>query len=85
LSLAEISAQMSISRQGVHDSIKKSDKQLDKLESSLKLVNHFVKIKHIAKDIYSLSEEVSDMVENQDVKAKMNQLNLLTKQLVDTL
>jgi len=85
LSLGEISEQMSISRQGVHDAIKKSDKQLDRLEASLKLVNHFMKIKAIANDIYSLSNEVTEMADNVEVKTKMSQLNLLTKELVDTL
>ena len=45
LSLAEIADEAGISRQGVHDTIKRCNTLLDDYEEKLKLVDRFLKIK----------------------------------------
>lgn len=56
LSLSEIAAELGISRQGVHDIVKRCDKALLEYENKLKLVDKFMKIKERIKKIDSLSE-----------------------------
>ena len=46
LSLAEIAAEQGISRQGVHDIVKRCDKMLLEYEEKLKLVAKFMKIQN---------------------------------------
>ena len=67
LSLGEISEQMGISRQGVHDTIKKCEKQLHKYEEKLKLVDKFVSNHERVKRIYEAAQKIKsgDLI-NQD-------------------
>ena len=56
LSLGEIASEQGISRQGVHDIVKRCDKALLGYENKLKLIEKFMKIKERIKEIDSLSE-----------------------------
>ncbi|MDD6810585.1 MAG: YlxM family DNA-binding protein [Lachnospiraceae bacterium] len=56
LSLAEIAAEQGISRQGVHDIVKRCDKILLEYEEKLKLVARFMKIQKQIQEIDRLSE-----------------------------
>ena len=51
LSLAEIAADVGISRQGVRDAIKKAERELISLEERLHLVERFFKIRESAEQI----------------------------------
>ncbi len=80
LSLSEIAEEQGISRQGVHDLIKRCDRILQEYESKLHLVERFAKAKETVKEIQSLAggevplkaadEEVRQVTEqkNQDKK-----------------
>lgn len=80
LSLSEIAEEQGISRQGVHDLIKRCDRILQEYESKLHLVERFAKAKETVKEIQSLAggevllkaadEEVRQVKEqkNQDKK-----------------
>ena len=57
LSLAEISEENGISRQGVHDLIKRCDKTFETYESKLHLVEKFENTKESVREIKSLVEE----------------------------
>lgn len=57
LSLSEIAGEQGISRQGVHDMIKRCDKLLLDYESKLHLVERFAKAKEIVKEIQELSDD----------------------------
>ena len=57
LSLVEIAEQKGISKQGVHDLIKRCDKILDEYESKLKLIEKF---KTTKKDIEKICELTKD-------------------------
>ena len=56
LSLGEIAEEQGISRQGVHDLIKRCDRILADYESKLHLVERFSSTKRIAQEIIELAE-----------------------------
>lgn len=58
LSLSEIANEQGISRQGVHDIIKRCDKALAEYEEKLHLVEKFARIKHMISQINLLSDDV---------------------------
>ncbi|TCK98309.1 hypothetical protein EDC19_0729 [Natranaerovirga hydrolytica] len=74
LSLAEISEQEGISRQGVYDSIKRTTKLLGNYEEKLGLVKKFDKNTQRVNQIYKythslINESELDQKELQDIKA----------------
>lgn len=57
LSLGEIASEQGISRQGVHDIVKRCDKALYEYEEKLKLVARFMKIQKQIEEIDRLSQQ----------------------------
>ncbi len=57
LSLSEIADEQGISRQGVHDLIRRCDKILNDYEDKLHLVEKFSKIKNNIREINSLTDD----------------------------
>ena len=57
LSLSEIAQEQGISRQGVHDLIKRCDKALEDYEAKLHLVEKFEQTKKKAREIQCLTRE----------------------------
>ena len=57
LSLGEIAKEEGISRQGVHDIIKRCDKALLEYESKLHLVDKFSKVKDKIREINELTDD----------------------------
>ncbi len=57
LSLAEIAQEMGISRQGVHETIKKSEEELLFYEEKLGLAKRLLKVEKYADDLVRLSAE----------------------------
>lgn len=60
LSLGEIADIMGISRQAVHDNLKKCDKQLHKYEEKLALVSKFMRNKRTIQAIYETTFRKDD-------------------------
>lgn len=58
LSLGEISKAMNISRQGVHDMLKRSEKVLHNYEEKLRLVEKFMCHKSKIKEAYMLLDSI---------------------------
>lgn len=58
MSLSEIANEQGISRQGVHDIIKRCDKALAEYEEKLHLVEKFARIKHMISQINLLTDDV---------------------------
>ena len=61
LSLAEAAEDLNISRQGVHDIIKRCNSALESYESKLHLVEKFLALKKKAEEIKRLAGEKGDM------------------------
>lgn len=57
LSLSEIADEQGISRQGVHDIIKRCDKALAEYEEKLHLVEKFTRIKNMIRQIDQLTDD----------------------------
>lgn len=64
MSLAEIADIQGISRQGVHDLIRRCDKILEQYEAQLGLVRKFALIKEKVQRIDALAEELSKQAQN---------------------
>lgn len=82
-SLAEIAEEAGISRQGVRDSIKKSEKELLSLEETLGLAERFASIKREIEDIAVVVSEVMEKIEDKEsksaleaVKERLNELEI---------
>lgn len=69
LSVSEIADLRGISRQGVHDMIRRCEKTLAEYEQRLHLVEHFLKVKRMVGVIHQYAEELS-ACEDQDVLLK---------------
>lgn len=67
LSLSEIAQEQGISRQGVHDLIKRCNKTLEEYEDKLKLVEKFITTKERVSKIQQLANEFQD----QNGKSKL--------------
>ena len=57
LSPSEIAKEQGISRQGVHDLIRRCNKILEEYEAKLHLVAKFVKIRDMAREVEQLADE----------------------------
>ena len=79
LSPSEI--EQGISRQGVHDLIKRCDKILKDYEAKLHLVAKFIKVKEIAGELERLSDEC---IRTRDM-ALIDQIRRLSAEITSTL
>ncbi|SDZ84104.1 hypothetical protein SAMN02910384_00290 [Pseudobutyrivibrio sp. ACV-2] len=71
LSLSEIADSLSISRQAVHDMLKRCDKQLEEYEEKLHLVDKFMNIKA---DVLRINELTSQSP-STEILAEISQLS----------
>lgn len=69
MSLSEIAEEQGISRQGVHDLIRRCDKILQDYESRLHLVERFARAKETLKEIQGLSAETMKEIQKPSAKA----------------
>ena len=79
LSLGEIARDAGISRQGVHDLIKRCDRILQEYESKLHLVERFARAKETVKSIERLTDE------NRNHQESLKQINKLAQELLEEL
>ena len=68
LSLAEIAEHENITRQGVHDFIKRSEILLTELEQKLMLADRFSKLNQSLDEIKSISEDISSAASSVSVR-----------------
>jgi predicted DNA-binding protein YlxM (UPF0122 family) len=59
-SLSEIAEEINISRQGVHDALKRAEKNLMEYEQKIKLHGKYVKFSQAAENIMQLSSTIND-------------------------
>lgn len=77
LSLGEIAQEEGVSRQAVHDIVKRCDKALSEYEEKLKLVQKFIRIKEKIEEIDRLSEQYEDgtMQDRESFGAKVRKIS----------
>lgn len=74
LSLGEISETLGISRQGVYDMIKRSEKQLHRYEERLGLVGKFNMQKSKVVEAYKLLQDIDDDGNLQKIKSLLGEI-----------
>ena len=82
MSLGEIAAERGISRQGVHDLIRRCDKILQNYESKLHLVERFAKAKEMVAEIEKLTDSETDVT---DLQERLHRIKILSRELLEEL
>ena len=86
LSLAEIAEQKGITRQGIHDIIKRSSKKLREYEELLHLVEKFKTIEIKVSNIKELTEQLSIQTNNSNnTETILSEINNLTDDILNSL
>lgn len=83
MSLGEIAEDRGISRQGVHDLIKRCDRILQDYENRLHLVERFARAKRTVGEIQKLAEAVED--DRAAMLCKLEKIGKLSRELLDEL
>ena len=81
LSLAEIAEEEGISRQGVHDIVKRCTKQLKEYEAALHLVEKFQNMKNKLTKAAGLLESPADSIDTDSIKAAKKLLTEMLEEL----
>lgn len=81
LSLSEIGEEHGISRQGVHDLIKRTDKALNDYEAKLHLVSKFMAVKDKINRIHTISQDMLGGINDSPVREIIS----ITDEILDEL
>ncbi len=82
-SLGEIAEELDISRQGVHDSIKRGKVALFDMERKLGLVRRFAEQKEIAAKIFKLIDEVDATLLSEQDSERLKRAREQTQRLLE--
>lgn len=84
-SISEIAKEHNISRQGVHDQLKRVDRLLNEYESTLHLIARFMKIKDKVNEISSYSKQVLSADDLDTAKELVGRINSISNAIIDEL
>lgn len=84
-SISEIAKEHNISRQGVHDQLKRVDRLLNEYESTLHLIDRFMKIKDKVNEISSYSKQVLSADDLDTAKGLVGRINSISNAIIDEL
>ena len=79
---SEVAAMEGVSRQGVHDLVRRCDHQLDAYEKKLHLVERFLKIRDHVRRIRSLAEQ---MKQQGEAEGEADEMLRLTQEILEEL
>lgn len=80
-SLSEIANMQGMSRQGVHDTVKRCSKELEHYENSLHLLDKFRKTKERINEIHAIAMEVRETKNVEDI----TKIECLSNEILDML
>ncbi|MDO5145451.1 MAG: DNA-binding protein [Eubacteriales bacterium] len=83
LSVTEIANLRGISRQGVHDMIRRCEKILFEYEERLHLVEHFLKVKKTVRTIHQYAEEISTCEDEERFRKRISDIKELSSEILD--
>lgn len=84
-SISEIAKEHNISRQGVHDQLKRVDRLLNEYESTLHLIDRFMKIKDKVNEISSYSKQVLSSDNLETAKELVGRIDSISNAIIDEL
>lgn len=85
LSLSEIGEQLSISRQGVYDNLKRAENYLYSYEDKLGLVEKFNENQNRVKEVLDCINETSEHIENKDFSTIKSDIEKIKTIIIDIL
>ena len=80
-SLSEVAQELGISRQGVHDNLKRCSRILEDYENKLHLLEKFVSIREKIRRIHSLSQECDSM----DKEELVSRIESISQEILEEL
>lgn len=80
-SLSEIASMQGMSRQGVHDTVKRCSRELERYEDSLHLLDKFRKTKERVNEIHAIAMEVRETKNVEDI----TKIECLSNEILDML
>ncbi len=83
LSLSEIAENKGISRQGVHDTIKRCNKLLNDYEEKLHLVKKFQFVKEKVSEIETLTKHIDNTNNKITINGSIEQIKELTNEILE--
>lgn len=83
LSVSEIAQLRGISRQGVHDMIRRCEKILVDYEERLHLVEHFLTVKKMVGVIHRYAEEISDCGDREEISGRIEDIKRISSEILE--
>ena len=83
VSVSEIAQLHGISRQGAHDMVKRCEKLLTGYENRLHLVDHYLKIRGMVREVHRCAEEIGDMKDSARIREKAFDIVRITDDILD--
>ncbi len=82
MSLSEIAEELGITRQGVHDMLRRCDKQMEEYEGKLHLLERFLKLRGQAEEIRALSTQA---IESREEASLLIRIRKLSEEMLESL